>query len=298
MYPNLKQITSNVPQALPVYFQQRRDSWRPDLTMDKALRRLPLRLMVFWLVAYLLSGLHAGFFTLQEFGFVILPIVVWENITFLGDTMVALAILFLFSFRYPHLVMAIIVAAIVGTILTHGLKGLFGTMRPPGVLEPHEFTLIGPGFRNESLPSGHTVTAFITAVLLTRAVQRPVFKWLLLLMAALVGLSRVIVGVHWPLDVVMGAAIGIFSGWVGLRASDLMQLTVTRYLILSAILALNAILLLFEDGGFESTGIVAKVLAGCVLIYWPLHWITYLLSQEEGGPGQGPDLSSQSGELN
>lgn len=286
MIPAIKQLATLLDRELPDYFAQRRASWQPDIAMDRSFKALPLPMILIGLIVYLVSGMQAGFFTLQGYGAAILPVFVWENITFLGDTMVALAILLLFSFRFPHLVLAIIVAAVVGTLLTHGLKGVLSTLRPPGILSAGDFILIGPGFKNDSLPSGHTVTAFITAVLLTRTVQLSFYKWCIIAMAGLIGVSRVICGVHWPLDVVLGAAIGVFSGWVGLRASDVMRLTLSRYLVLCGILLLNAMLLLFEDGGFDSTGITATVLALSALAYWSLNWLVYLMAVNSR-PGVG-----------
>ncbi|MCC2097080.1 MAG: phosphatase PAP2 family protein [Hyphomicrobiales bacterium] len=60
-----------------------------------------------------------------------------------------------------------------------------------------------------SFPSGHSITAFAFAMALSYFLPR----WRLPLLAAalLVGVSRVIVGAHYPSDVVAGACIGIVS---------------------------------------------------------------------------------------
>lgn len=60
-----------------------------------------------------------------------------------------------------------------------------------------------------SLPSGHTAAAFVVAscVLLLF----PQFMWLALAFACAIGLSRVILAVHFPLDIVAGMALGITS---------------------------------------------------------------------------------------
>ncbi|MBP7546439.1 MAG: phosphatase PAP2 family protein [Corallincola sp.] len=57
-----------------------------------------------------------------------------------------------------------------------------------------------------SLPSGHTAGAFVMATLLTTSwpsLALPLFGW-----AAAVGWSRVMLRVHFPADVLIGAAIG------------------------------------------------------------------------------------------
>jgi undecaprenyl-diphosphatase len=63
---------------------------------------------------------------------------------------------------------------------------------------------------SSSLPAGHAATAFAGAVLLSSAAPRlaPFFAGL----AILIGFSRVYVGVHYPTDVLAGAALGCAVG--------------------------------------------------------------------------------------
>jgi undecaprenyl-diphosphatase len=57
-----------------------------------------------------------------------------------------------------------------------------------------------------SFPSGHTLHAFAFALLLSAF--HPALAPLLWSFAALVGLARVVLGLHFPSDVVFGAVIG------------------------------------------------------------------------------------------
>ena len=70
------------------------------------------------------------------------------------------------------------------------------------------------GAHGYSLPSGHAATAFAGAVALSYLWRRaaPLF----FLLAAAIAYSRVYVGVHYPGDVLLGAAIGAAVGaaWV------------------------------------------------------------------------------------
>jgi undecaprenyl-diphosphatase len=67
-----------------------------------------------------------------------------------------------------------------------------------------------------SFPSGHTlaVAAFATAATLLALKFRPASQGIVMILAFLwiflVGLSRLVLGVHWPTDVLAAACIGTF----------------------------------------------------------------------------------------
>ena len=102
------------------------------------------------------------------------------------------------------------------------LKGVVGRGRPflsngtdPGDYHP------GKGFAGgdwSSFPSGHTSTAFAAAAAVTNETSRwwPRSVWivgpLMYTGATAVGLSRMYHNRHWGSDVLLGAAIGTFSG--------------------------------------------------------------------------------------
>jgi membrane-associated phospholipid phosphatase len=68
---------------------------------------------------------------------------------------------------------------------------------------------------SDSFPSGHTASAFAFA---TAAGQRiPALSLPLRGLALLVGYSRIHTGVHYPGDVVAGAAVGSACGWIVAR---------------------------------------------------------------------------------
>lgn len=84
--------------------------------------------------------------------------------------------------------------------------------RPRPLLALYNVRIVdGPLFAN-SFPSGHTATAFAFAVAVS--IMLPKSRRLLIPLACITGLSRIYLGVHYPLDVIFGAAIGTLAGAV------------------------------------------------------------------------------------
>ncbi|MDD4912327.1 MAG: phosphatase PAP2 family protein [Sideroxydans sp.] len=133
----------------------------------------------------------------------------WSHVTVLGDT-AALLLILLFCGRRPQLVWQFFIAALLAILWTQSMKGPLGVLRPPAILSSEQFHLIGTLFQNNSFPSGHTTTTFLVIGVLCLQRFTASIKLLLLLLAILVGLSRIACGVHWPLDVLGGA----FGGWM------------------------------------------------------------------------------------
>jgi undecaprenyl-diphosphatase len=63
-----------------------------------------------------------------------------------------------------------------------------------------------------SFPSGHAAQSFAAAVVLAYALPRRRAWWLTL--AALIAYSRIYIGVHYPLDVIVGTLVGVGVGLV------------------------------------------------------------------------------------
>ena len=107
----------------------------------------------------------------------------------------------------------LLTAASVWTADVFVLAAKAGVERPrPATTIPQADPLMGAG--GWSFPSGHAATAFAGAVALSYLWRRgaPLF----FLLAAAIAFSRVYVGVHFPGDVLAGAALGTVVGlaWV------------------------------------------------------------------------------------
>lgn len=91
------------------------------------------------------------------------------------------------------------------------LKNLIARPRP-FALRPEVPLLIRPpaGF---SFPSGHAAASFAGAGAMLFTKQRG--RWIALVLAAAIALSRIYLYVHYPSDVVCGALLGLLCGSLG-----------------------------------------------------------------------------------
>ncbi|MBI5006250.1 MAG: phosphatase PAP2 family protein [Nitrosomonadales bacterium] len=101
-------------------------------------------------------------------------------------------------------VLHMIVVGLVGTLVYKFIKGK--TLRPRPFNVYPAIKCVGKTLDQFSFPSGHTMHAFGFSIV--AVAYYPVLFWLVWPFALLVALSRPILGLHYPSDVLAGAALG------------------------------------------------------------------------------------------
>lgn len=144
---------------------------------------------------------------------------IFGTITGLGDGLVIsllCAIVMLFHLRAG---IAAQLAFILSGLIAQLLKRIFDMPRPPALLD--HVHILGQTLTSHSFPSGHATSdgvmvllAFLTGSL--TGWQR----WGIAILFLLAAVGRIYVGVHFPLDVAAGLAIGMTTMWICWRVSQ------------------------------------------------------------------------------
>ncbi len=164
--------------------------WRMDLLSPTLPLLHALHIKALQLPALVFSGLGS-----EPFYLLLLPLIYWFVDRRIGAQ---LGLLLLFS-----------------VLLNDILKIAFHLPRPYWVDPSLKPFYAGAMEKSFGLPSGHAQGAFLIWPFLALRSNNPK-KWMpfALALATCIALSRMILGVHWPLDVVVGALIGGLSLWV------------------------------------------------------------------------------------
>lgn len=137
------------------------------------------------------------------------------NLTQLGDALIFLPFLTVLIIYAPtfwqHLLTSLVFSAFISNIL----KKLLAVPRPAAILNNESFVILGEKLSGStSLPSGHSIATFtiLTLILFAFTPRKKNLKWLWVFFIFIFGIiivcTRIGVGAHYPLDVVVGGALG------------------------------------------------------------------------------------------
>ncbi|MEO9386432.1 phosphatase PAP2 family protein [Chromobacterium phragmitis] len=136
-----------------------------------------------------------------------LPAPWWRFFSVFGDWPTVLALMLALCWREPRRLPALIVGGAAAIALAVLLKAGFAVPRPPLVLPHGVVDLLDRLPGNGSFPSGHAMASAALATFAWRGIGwGKAGAWLPLV--GLVMLSRIAIGVHWPLDLAAGSLLG------------------------------------------------------------------------------------------
>jgi undecaprenyl-diphosphatase len=122
---------------------------------------------------------------------------------------IIVVLLLIFGKKQGRLValLCVVTVALSDQATSHLLKPMIGRVRPCHVVpDVHLLVACSQGL---SFPSSHAANSFAIAALISLTYHRRF--WLYLTIAGIISYSRIAVGVHYPLDVLAGALVGVLS---------------------------------------------------------------------------------------
>ena len=174
----------------------------------------------------------------------------WVVMTNFGDGFFLFPVTMLLFLRKPDKYLAIILTMLVGAILINGGKAMIDSLRPLGELGHDMVHVIGPNVRKNSLPSGHTGTVFLLVTLALAHLQGPV-RWWVLLFGCVSAFSRIVVGAHWPQDLVWGVWVAFAANFAGSTLAEHIGSGLKSRLFLLFLSVVCALFLPIYDNGFQ-----------------------------------------------
>lgn len=145
-----------------------------------------------------------------EFLDTVMPVITWFGDKGLLWIILGLGIL-IFQKGKRDTGFRVLFALLLGVLICNLLlKNAVDRIRPFMLKDAVQLLVTPPG--DPSFPSGHTTAAFAAASVLIRDHWKG--RWIVLIAASLVAFSRLYLYVHFPTDVLCGALIGVFCGWL------------------------------------------------------------------------------------
>ena len=143
----------------------------------------------------------------------------FKYMTEFGAFILIAPIIIIQAFIRFRIALIAVASSILATVITQILKRVvwYDSPRPKVVFQDLYNLHLVENVKlhsSHSFPSGHTAGAFALFVVLALANKRPVYQFFFLMMAVLVGYSRMYLSQHFMIDVVVGSAVGTLSAFL------------------------------------------------------------------------------------
>lgn len=146
--------------------------------------------------------------------------------TYLGDGMVFLVAVLIVLWKRKEMFTVFLLGSLMTLLTSFVLKNYicYNYPRPNEVFGDRLHLIVGEHMRHwHSFPSGHTMSAFAMFFLMILFTEKIYLKWIWLLLALLVGMSRIYLSQHFFEDVMGGSLLGfiiaVFAYLLGTKFS-------------------------------------------------------------------------------
>lgn len=144
----------------------------------------------------------------------------------LGIIWIAIALILILNKPYRPIGNIVIITLIIGTIVGEGIvKHIVKRIRPCNIHNDLNLLITKP--ISYSFPSGHTLSSFAAAEILSKYFGQ--YKLIFIALALLIAISRLYLYVHYPTDVIAGMILGILCSklvFIFLQGSYMERITV------------------------------------------------------------------------
>ena len=175
-----------------------------------------------WIFLFLLGALFLAIYQNLNFSIIVNTFhnsfldKFFKYVTFFGDGRFVFFIAFIFLFANKKFGTSILISLIINTILIQVLKRVvFSNQFRPGfyfknLIEDGSWNLIDGVelYEKFSFPSGHTALVFCLCMSVSFIMKNKYYSFLLVLLAYIVGFSRIYLSQHFLIDVLAGALVG------------------------------------------------------------------------------------------
>jgi membrane-associated phospholipid phosphatase len=174
------------------------------------------------------------------------------HLTDIGNGSVCATIAIVICVKQPKLFKRILLTVLITALMSTLLKILWDLPRPAAVLDRSSFDIIGAIVTKHSFPSGHTMTAFSVAGFIILSIRNYKVQVIAIILAFMVGVSRIAVGAHWPEDIAAGAAFGLLSSYLAFGISSVPFTPKNSYRTGFALCLLSVLGILLERDDFPN----------------------------------------------